>query len=58
MQAHANLDYVMLATAVLAAFAGALLGNRYLKKMTLERLQRLVAIMLLLVAIGLMTGVL
>jgi uncharacterized membrane protein YfcA len=48
----------MLATAVLAAFAGALVGNTYLKKMTLERLQRLVAIMLLLVALGLMTGVL
>lgn len=58
IKAHANLDYTMLATAVLAAFAGALVGNTYLKKMTLERLQRLVAIMLLLVALGLMTGVL
>jgi uncharacterized membrane protein YfcA len=58
MKAHGNLDYVMLGTAVLAAFAGALVGNRYLKKMTLERIQRLVAIMLLLVALGLMSGVL
>ena len=58
MAARAGLDYAMLATAVLAAFAGAVVGNRYLKKMTLERVQRLVAVMLLLVAIGLMTGVL
>ena len=58
LQTHGNLDYAMLAVAVLAAFAGALVGNKYLKKMTLERIQRLVAVMLLLVAIGLMTGVL
>lgn len=58
MAAQADLDYAMLATAVLAAFAGAVAGNRYLKKMTLERVQRLVAVMLLLVAIGLITGVL
>jgi uncharacterized membrane protein YfcA len=58
MAARAGLDYSMLATAVLAAFAGAVLGNRYLKKMTLERVQRLVAVMLLLVAIGLIAGVL
>lgn len=58
MAAHAGLDYWMLAVAVLAAFSGALVGNRYLKKMTLERVQRLVAVMLLLVAIGLITGVL
>lgn len=58
MAARADLDYAMLATAVLAAFAGAVAGNRYLKKMTLARVQRLVAVMLLLVAIGLITGVL
>ncbi len=58
MAAHEGLDYSMLAVAVLAAFAGALVGNRYLKKMTLERVQRLVAVMLLLVAIGLIAGVL
>ena len=58
MGARAGLDYSMLATAVLAAFAGAVVGNRYLKKMTLERVQRLVAVMLLLVAVGLIAGVL
>jgi uncharacterized membrane protein YfcA len=58
MAARAGLDYWMLTVAVLAAFAGALAGNRYLKKMTLDRVQRLVAVMLLLVAIGLIAGVL
>ncbi len=55
---RSELDYPMLATAVLAAFAGAFAGNRYLKKMTLESLQRVVAVMLLLVALGLMAGLL
>ena len=54
----AELDYLTLTVAVLAAFGGAMAGNRYLKKMTLERLQRIVAVMLLLVAIGLVAGVL
>ena len=53
-----ELDYPVLVTAVLAAFAGAAAGNKYLKKMTLHRLQRLVAIMLLFVSVGLMAGLL
>lgn len=53
-----QLDYALLAAAVLAAFAGAALGNRYLKKLTLAGIQRIVAAMLFLVAAGLMTGVL
>lgn len=55
---HAELDYPVLASAVLAAFAGAVLGNRYLKKMTLQSVQRLVAVTLLLVAVGLIMGLL
>jgi uncharacterized membrane protein YfcA len=58
LTARAGRDYTTVVTAVLAAFAGALLGNRYLKKMTLARIQRLVAVMLLVVALGLITGVL
>jgi len=54
----ANLDYSLLIAAVLSAFAGAWLGNRYLKKITLRRLQLLVAGMLLAVALGLAAGVL
>jgi uncharacterized membrane protein YfcA len=55
---RAHLDHAVLAAAVLAAFAGAAAGNFYLRKITLRALQRLVAVMLGLVAIGLMTGLL
>jgi len=55
---HAELDYPVLITAVLAAFAGAAVGNRFLKKMTLQGVQRIVAVMLLLVATGLIMGLL
>ena len=52
------LDYRLLAAAVLSAFLGAFLGNRYLKKMTMQGLQRVVGAMLFLVAVGLIAGVL
>jgi uncharacterized protein len=55
---RAHLDYALLGSAVLSAFLGAYLANRYLKKVTLALLQRVVAILLLLVAIGLIAGVL
>ena len=54
----ANLDYILLTAAVLAAVMGAFLGNRYLKKMTMRGIQWVVAVMLLAVAIGLATGLL
>ena len=52
------LDHVLLASAVLAAFAGAWLGNRLLHKTTLRGLQRVVAAMLFAFALGLMSGAL
>jgi uncharacterized protein len=54
----ADLDYTLLGAAVLAAFAGALLGNRYLKKVTARGVQLVVAVMLLVAALGLASGVL
>jgi uncharacterized membrane protein YfcA len=51
------LGYGVLAAAVVAAFAGSWLGNRYLKKATLQGVQRVVAVMLLIFAIGLVLGV-
>ncbi len=51
-------DFSLLACAVLAAFAGAWLGNRLLHKTTLRSLQQVVAAMLFAFAIGLMLGVL
>lgn len=52
------LDHALLGCAVLAAFAGAWLGNRLLHKTTLRGLQRVVAAMLFAFAIGLIFGLL
>ena len=54
----AHFNYGLLAAAVLAAFAGAALGNNYLKKMTMPGIQRIVAVMLFVVALGLVSGLL
>ena len=51
-----NLDYVLLAAAVLAAFTGAVIGNRQLKKVTMPGIQRIVAVMLFVAAMGLIAG--
>jgi uncharacterized protein len=48
----------LLLAAVLAAFAGAVIGNRYLRKMTMPGIQRLVAALLVAVALALMSGLL
>lgn len=56
--ANGERDYRLLAAAVLSAFLGAFLGNRYLKKLTMHGIQRLVAAMLAALAIGLMAGIL
>ncbi|KAF1721692.1 sulfite exporter TauE/SafE family protein [Pseudoxanthomonas wuyuanensis] len=56
-QAH-ELDYGLLAGAVLSAFAGAFLGNRYLTKLTMRHVQRIVAALLGVVGLGLILGVL
>ena len=54
----AQLDYGLLTAAVLCALAGAVFGNRYLKKMTLKTIQPIVAAMLFAVALGLISGLL
>jgi uncharacterized membrane protein YfcA len=54
----AHIDYVLLTCAVLAAFLGAVLGNRWLRTMTMEGVRRTVAAMLLAVAFGLFLGLL
>lgn len=51
-----GIDYGVVGAAVLFAFAGAYLGNKYLKKMTMGNIQRIVAVMLFLIALGLITG--
>lgn len=56
--ARESIDYALLATGILAAFAGAYWGNRKLRKITLASVQRIVAAMVFLVGVGLMAGVL
>ncbi len=46
----------LLIVAVLMAFSGAYLGNRLLKKITMKLVQRLVSVMLVLIAAGLISG--
>ena len=58
MKVRGDLDGPLLAAAVLSAFVGALVGNRYLKKTTMSGVQRLVAIMLLAVGACLIAGIL
>ncbi|HXH07086.1 MAG TPA: sulfite exporter TauE/SafE family protein [Vicinamibacterales bacterium] len=53
-----GIDYVLLAGAVLAAFVGAYLGNRFLKSMTMGGVRLVVAAMLFAVALGLASGAL
>ena len=50
---RAALDYGALSAATLSAFAGAVIGNRYLRKVTLESIHRLVAVLLGIVAVAL-----
>jgi uncharacterized membrane protein YfcA len=52
----AHIDYVLLTGAVLAAFLGAALGNRWLRAMTMQGVRWVVAAMLLAVASGLLVG--
>jgi uncharacterized membrane protein YfcA len=53
-----ELDYGLLSAAVICALFGATLGNQYLSKATMGGIQRLVAILLFLVAMGMITGLL
>jgi len=55
---NTHFNYGLLVAAVFAAFAGTMLGNNYLRKMTMPGIQRLVAVMLFVVAIGLVSGLL
>lgn len=55
-EARATLNLPLLAAAVACAFAGALIGNRYLKKVTLATVQHIVAVMLVVVGVALIAG--
>jgi len=54
----AEIDYPLLTAAVLCAFAGAYLGNRFLHKVTMKEIQVIVAGLLFMVGTGLVSGLL
>ncbi|MDH3381555.1 MAG: sulfite exporter TauE/SafE family protein [Flavobacteriaceae bacterium] len=51
-------NWFILSTATLSAIMGAYIGNQLLKKVTVEFIQKLVAVMLILISIALATGLL
>jgi uncharacterized protein len=55
---HGEFDYLLLAAVVVSALLGAMLGNYYLPKATMPGIQRLVAVLLLFVSLGLVSGLL
>jgi uncharacterized membrane protein YfcA len=50
------LDYRLVAAAVLAAFVGSMVGNRYLPQVTMNQVRGVVAVLLFGVALGLVSG--
>ncbi len=57
LKISSEIDYSLLIAATLSAFAGAIIGNSILKKMTIESLHRTVGIMLLVFSFLLMLGI-
>lgn len=55
---HADFSVALLTAAVISAFLGATLGNRWLPKVTMASIQGIVAVLLFLVSLGLMSGAL
>ena len=53
-----QLDPAVLGVAVAAAFAGALLGRRYLERMTMDAVRHVIAVLLLVMALAMGTGIL
>ena len=46
----------LLVVAIIAAFLGVFIGNRLLKKVTMKTVQKIISILLIIIAFGLMTG--
>ncbi|MCY2685655.1 sulfite exporter TauE/SafE family protein [Salinimicrobium sp. TH3] len=57
LKIRSEIDYSLLIAATLSAFVGAAVGNRILKKITIETLHRAVGIMLLLFSVLLAAGI-
>lgn len=55
---RASIDVRLLAVAVLSAFAGALIGRRYLERLTMNAVRHLIAALLLVMAVAMAAGLL
>ncbi|HYF34159.1 MAG TPA: sulfite exporter TauE/SafE family protein [Prosthecobacter sp.] len=53
-----EMDWLLVVVATLAAFAGAFIGSRLVRKITIRSIQVIVSFLLVVVALGLMAGVL
>jgi uncharacterized membrane protein YfcA len=53
-----SLDVRLLAVAVACAFAGALVGRRFLEQLTMDAVRHVIAVLLLLMAIAMGIGLL
>ncbi len=58
LEARSAIDWSLVGTAALAAFVGAYLGARLLEKVTLAGVRAIVSVLLVMIAFGLMSGVL
>jgi uncharacterized membrane protein YfcA len=56
--ARGEVDWYLVVVATLAAFAGAFIGSRLVRKITIHSIQVIVSILLVVVALGLMSGAL
>ena len=56
LEARNDVDWTLVLTATLAAFAGAFVGTRLVKKLTIRSIQMAVSTMLVLVGVGLIAG--
>jgi uncharacterized membrane protein YfcA len=55
---RASIDVRLLVVAVLCAFAGALVGRRYLERLTMDAVRHVIAVLLLVMAVAMATGLL
>jgi uncharacterized membrane protein YfcA len=51
-------DWALVATGTVSAFAGAYIGRQYLKKMTLDVLQKIIGALLIFIGLGMIVGLL
>ncbi len=55
---QSNVDWLLVGVATLSAFVGAFIGARLVKKLTIRTIQTIVSALLVIVALGLMSGLL